>query len=111
MDLKEIRDGIILEAVSEQLMSPTLLRPSNDTRRRPENIMIDAAKKTLDRGKEYHKSVINAFDRLPKKFKTKPFFEVTLWYYNKVLNERFKEFSKGKNYSTLRPQLLKMIKG
>lgn len=73
-------------------------------------VMVEAAKKTLERGKEYHKGVVDAFDRLPKKFKTKPFFEVTLWYYNKVLNERFKEFSKGKTYSTLRSQLLKMMK-
>jgi hypothetical protein len=73
-------------------------------------IMIEAAKKTLERGKEYHKSVINAFNKLPKNFKTKPFFEVTLWYYNKVLNERYKEFLKGKTYSVLRPQLLRMMK-
>jgi len=70
-------------------------------------IMNEAAKRTLERGKEYHKDVVDAFDGLPKKFKTKPFFEVTLWYYNKVLNERFKEFSKGKTHSTLRLQLLK----
>ena len=73
-------------------------------------IMNEAAKKTLERGKEYHKYVIDAFNGLPKKFKTKPFFEVTLWYYNKVLNERFKEFLKGKTYSTLTPQLLKILR-
>jgi len=72
-------------------------------------IMNDAAKKTLDRGKEYHKGVIDALNKLPKKFKTKPFFEVTLWYYNKVLNERFKEFSKGKTHPELRSQLLKIM--
>ena len=72
-------------------------------------IMNEAAKKTLERGKEYHKYVIDAFNGLPKKFKTKPFFEVTLWYYNKVLNERFKEFLKGRTYSTLRPQFLRMM--
>ena len=72
-------------------------------------IMNEAAKKTLGRGKEYHKHVIDAFNGLPKKFKTKPFFEVTLWYYNKVLNERFKEFLKGRTYSTLRPQFLRMM--
>jgi len=43
-------------------------------------IMIEAAKKTLERGKDYHKNVVDAFNKLPKKFKTKPFFEVTLWY-------------------------------
>jgi len=79
-------------------------------KRDAKKIMIEAAKKTLERGKEYHKDVVDAFDKLPKKFKTKPFFEVTLWYYNKVLNERFKEFSKGKTYSTLRSQLLQMMK-
>ncbi len=74
-------------------------------------IMIESAEKTLERGEKYHKNVINAFSKLPKNFKTKPFFEVTLWFYNKVLNERFKEFSKGKTYPALRTQLLGMMKG
>jgi len=74
-------------------------------------IMIEAAKKTLERGKEYHKNVVDAFNKLPKNFKTKAFFEVTLWYYSKVLNERFKEFLKGRTYPSLRTQLLKMMKG
>ena len=80
-------------------------------KRDAKKIMIEAAKKTLERGKEYHKDVVDAFDKLPKKFKTKPFFEVTLWYYSKVLNDRFKQFSKGRTHSTLRSQLLRMMKG
>jgi len=72
--------------------------------------MMEAAKKTLAKGEEYHKKVIEAFNKLPKKFSTKPFFEVTLWYYNKVLKDRFKEFLKGKTYPDVRPQLLKILK-
>ncbi len=79
-------------------------------KRDTKKIMIEAARRTLERGIEYNKSVINAFNKLPKNFKTKPFFEVTLWYYKKVLNDKFKEFSKGKTYPALRPQLLKMMK-
>jgi hypothetical protein len=73
-------------------------------------IMNEAARKVFERGKEYHKGVMNAFNKLPKNFKNKPFFEVTLWYYNKVLNERFKEFLKGKTYPQIKNQLLNMLK-
>ncbi len=73
-------------------------------------IMNEAAKKTLERGREYHKYVVDAFNNLPKNFKTKPFFEVTLWYYSRVLNERFKKFLKGKTYPQIRNQLLNVLK-
>jgi len=81
-----------------------------DGERDVKKIMIEAAKKTLEKGDEYHGKVIEALNKLPKKFKTKPFFEVTLWYYNRVLNDRFKQFLKGKTYPDVRPQLLKILK-
>jgi hypothetical protein len=75
-----------------------------------EKIMEQAAKKTLARGEKYHKKVMEAFDKLPKKFPTRPFFEITLWYYNKVLKDKVKEFLKGKTYPTIKPKLLKILK-
>jgi len=72
-------------------------------------IMNEAAKKSLERGMDYHKGVTNALNKLPKTFKTRPFFEVTLWYHNKVLNDKFKQFLKMKTHSALRSQLLKMM--
>jgi hypothetical protein len=73
-------------------------------------IILEAAKKSLKRGEDYHKKVIEALNKLPKKFSTRPFFQVTLWYYNKVLKDRHKQFLKGKTYSDVRPQLLKILK-
>jgi len=72
-------------------------------------IMNEAAKKSLERGMDYHKGVTNALNKLPKTFKTRPFFEVTLWYHNKVLNDKFKQFLKMKTHSALRSELLKMM--
>jgi hypothetical protein len=74
------------------------------------DIMNEAAKRTFERGKEYHKGVMDAFNKLPKNFKNRPFFEVSLWYYSKVLNERFKELLKGKTYPQIRTQLLNILK-
>lgn len=71
--------------------------------------MKEAARKTLYRGEEYHKRVSEAYNRLPKKFPTKPFFEVTIWCYNKVLKDRFKQFLKGKTYPVIRPELLNIL--
>lgn len=82
----------------------------NSGERDVKEIMKKAAKKTLERGEEYHAKVMKAYKRLPSGFPTKPFFEVTLWYYNKVLKDRFKQFLKGKTYSSLRPKLLKILK-
>lgn len=53
---------------------------------------------------------MNAFNRLPKGFKTKPFFEVTLWYYNKVLKDRLNRFLKGKTYPQIKNQLMSLLK-
>ena len=74
-----------------------------------EDIMKEAARKSLERGREYYEEVKNAFNRLPKDFKTKPFFHVTLWYYNKVLDDRFNQFLKGKTYPQIKNQLLKIL--
>lgn len=75
-----------------------------------EGIMAEAARKTYERGKEYHEEVINAFKRLPDDFKTKPFFEVTLWYYYKVLKDRYNQFLKGKTYPQIKNQLMNLFK-
>ena len=73
------------------------------------DIMREAARKTWERGQEYHEEVMKAFNRLPKDFKTKPFFKVTLWYYNKVLKDRLKQFLKGKTYPMIKDQLMKIL--
>ena len=75
-----------------------------------EGIMREAARKTWERGQEYNQEVMNAFNRLPKGFKTKPFFEVTLWYYNKVLKDRLNRFLKGKTYPQIKNQLMSLLK-
>jgi hypothetical protein len=75
-----------------------------------EEVIKEAARKSWERGQEYHDEVVNAFNRLPKDFKTKPFFEVTLWYYNKVLKDRFNQFLKGKTYPEIKNQLLNIVK-
>ncbi len=79
-------------------------------RRDMEGIMREAARKTWERGQEYNQEVMNAFNRLPKGFKTKPFFEVTLWYYNKVLKDRLNRFLKGKTYPQIKNQLMGLLK-
>lgn len=77
--------------------------------RNVKKIMEDAMKKTLGRGEKYHEKVEKALDGLPKKFPTKPFFEITLWYYNKVLKNKVKQFLKGETYSEIEPKLLKIL--
>lgn len=79
-------------------------------RRDMKDIMRGAARKNWEKGQEYHEKVMNAFNRLPKGFKTKPFFEVTLWYYNKVLKDRLNQFLKGKTYPQIENQLFKLLK-
>jgi hypothetical protein len=79
-------------------------------RRDMKDIMREAARKTWEKGQEYNEKVMDAFNGLPKGFKTKPFFEVTLWYYNKVLKDRLKQFLKGKTYPVIGDQLLKLLK-
>jgi hypothetical protein len=74
-----------------------------------DDIMKKAAELTLNKGKEYHRKVMDSLSKLPNKFKTKPFFEVTIWHYNKVLKDRYKEFLKGKTFEELRPQLVKIF--
>ncbi|MDI6826402.1 MAG: hypothetical protein QMD36_04400 [Candidatus Aenigmarchaeota archaeon] len=81
----------------------------NSGRRDIEGILEEAARKNWERGQEYHKKVMDAYDRLPKRFKTRPFFEVTLWYYNKVLKDRFNQFLKGETYPEIKSQLLKLL--
>jgi hypothetical protein len=78
-------------------------------RRDMKDIMREAAKKSLEKGQEYNEKVMDAFSKLPKGFKTKPFFEVTLWYYNKVLKDRLNQFLKGKTYLQIEKQLLKQL--
>jgi hypothetical protein len=78
-------------------------------RRDTEDIIREAARKSWEKGNEYHEEVMNAFSRLPKEFKTKPFFEVTLWYYNKVLIDRLNRFLKGKTYPQIKDRLSKLL--
>jgi len=73
-------------------------------------IMEEAIKRTLDRGEKYHEKVVGAFDKLPKNFSTRPFFELTLWYYNRVLKDIGKQFLKGDTYPDVIPKLRKMLK-
>ena len=73
-------------------------------------IMEAAMKKTFERGDKYHEKVMQTFDELPKNFPTKPFFQITLWYYNKVLKDKVKEFFKGDNYPIIEPKLSKILK-
>jgi len=69
-----------------------------------------ATKKTLDRGEKYHNKVIEAYNKLPKDFPTRPFFESTLWYYKRVLKDTCKQFLKGKTYPIIIPKLRKLLK-
>jgi len=73
-------------------------------------IMENAIKKTLERGEQYHAKVENALEKLPKKFSTRPFFEMTLWYYNKVLKDKVKQFMKGNTYTEIEPKILKILR-
>jgi hypothetical protein len=75
-----------------------------------EEIIKQATKKTLDRGEKYHEKVVEAYEKLPKDFSTKPFFELTLWYYNRVLKDLGKKFLKGETYPTIKPKLKKLLK-
>jgi len=72
--------------------------------------MEEAAKKTLEMGEKYHEGVIKALDNLPKNFSTRPFFEITIWYYNRVLKDKVKEFKKGETYSVIEPKLIELLK-
>jgi predicted secreted hydrolase len=81
----------------------------NKNVRNIKKIMEEAMKKTLERGNKYHEKVMEAFDRLPKDFPTKPFFQITLWYYNKVLNDKVKEFLKGETYPVVEPKLSEIL--
>jgi len=73
-------------------------------------IIEGAMKRTLERGEKYHEKVEEALEKLPKDFPTRPFFEITLWYYNKVLKNKVKEFLKGDTFSEIEPKLLKILK-
>ena len=75
-----------------------------------EEIMKVAAERTLERGERYHQKVLEAFDGLPKKFPTKPFFNVTLWYFNQVLKDKVKKFLKGDTFEVLKPKLEEILK-
>ncbi len=81
----------------------------NSGERNIKEIMKKAARKTLKKGEEYHRKVVEAYEKLPKKFPTRPFFDIILWYYNKVLKDRVKEFLKGKTFAVLEPQLKKIL--
>jgi len=78
-------------------------------RRDMKDVMREAARKSLEKGQEYNGEVMEAFKSLPKTFKTKPFFEVTLWYYNKVLKDRLNHFLKGQTYPDIEKQLMKVL--
>jgi hypothetical protein len=73
-------------------------------------IIEDALEKTLKKGQEYHENVAKQFEKLPKNFPTKPFFQLTLWYYNRLLMQRYNQVLKGRTYPEIRPQLLNMMK-
>jgi hypothetical protein len=73
-------------------------------------IMEEAMKKTKDRGEQYHSKVEEILEKLPKNFSTRPFFEMTIWYYNKVLKDKVKRFLKGDTYSDIEPKLLEILK-
>ena len=98
---------------------PTIPNPSyfltycidmwNKNTRDIKKIMEEAMKKTMERGNKYHEKVMEAFDRLPKDFATKPFFQVTLWYYNKVLKDKVKEFLEGETYPVVEPKLSEIL--
>jgi len=99
---------------------PTIPNPSyfltyckemwRDGKRNAKKIMEEAAKKTLEMGEKYHEGVIKALDNLPKNFSTRPFFEITIWYYNRVLKDKVKEFKKGETYSVIEPKLIELLK-
>ena len=82
----------------------------NEGERDTIEIMKKAAKRTLKKGEEYHAKVIGAYKKLPKKFPTRQFFEITLWYHNKVLKNKVKQFLKGRTYLEVRPELLKILR-
>ena len=73
-------------------------------------IMKEAMKKTLRKGEEYHKKVMRVYEKLPKKFMTRPFFDVVLWYSNKVLKNDAKKFLKERTFSFIEPKLSRILK-
>ena len=73
-------------------------------------IMEEAMKRTWERGNKYHEKVMQYFDKLPKNFPTKPFFQITLWYYNKVLRDKVKKFLEGETLSDVELELSRILK-
>jgi len=74
-----------------------------------ENIMREAAIDSYRKGEEYHTKVEEECEKLGATFRTKPFFDVTIWYMHKLLVESHNRFLKGTTYSVLKPQLAKLI--
>jgi hypothetical protein len=74
-----------------------------------ESIMREAAIDSCRKGEEYHIKVKEECEKLELTFRTKPFFDVTIWYMHKLLVESHNRFLKGKTYSILKPQLGKLI--
>jgi len=82
----------------------------DDGNRNLKKIVGESMKKTLERGEKYHEKVVKALDKLPKKFPTRPFFEMTTWYYHRVLKDKVKEFKKGETYPVIEPKLKELLK-